>query len=192
MEKIFSEILDSARREAGSAVRVAKKVAEREVEYAKREADDLCERYKSENASELRAQREKLSVVRVRDKKKRELDQRQAFVEEILAGALDAFRREGRQGKLLESYRAFLKARFEKAEACFGKEICLVCPKEDEEYLRSLAQRLDLKKVESGDMSGGFVMSDPEGRISVDCTLEATIRNNEEKWRDMIMRGLEE
>ena len=49
-----------------------------------------------------------------------------------------------------------------------------------------------MKEVSFGDMAGGFIISDPNGRVTVDCTLEAAIKNNEEKWRDLIMRRLEE
>ena len=55
MEKIFSEILENASAEAENAVRVAKKIADREVEYAKAEAAERSERYKSENTAELLA-----------------------------------------------------------------------------------------------------------------------------------------
>ena len=59
MEKIFSEILDNARAEAENAVRVARKIAAREVEYARKEAAERNERYKSENTAELLSLRER-------------------------------------------------------------------------------------------------------------------------------------
>lgn len=192
MEKIFSEILDNARQEADNTVRVAKKVAQREVEYAEKEARDLCERYKSEMTSELLALRERQAVVRVRENKRRELTQRQSFVEGILTAALEIFRKEGRKGTLGEKYASWLKASFARAKGCFKEEIRLVCAKEDEEAIRSLSFGAPVKEIVTGDMAGGFLMSDLKGRVSVDCTLEAAIKNKEEKWRDLIMRRLEE
>ncbi|MBP5627296.1 V-type ATP synthase subunit E [bacterium] len=192
MEKIFSEILDNARAEAENAIRVAKKIAAREVEYAEREARERSERYKSENTAELLALRERQSVVRVRENKKRELSQRQAFVEEILKSVLEIFKKEGRAGTLGEKYQSWLKNCFEKAISCFEGEISVFCAKEDLEALRSLARGAKLKEVVALDCVGGFKISDTLGRISVDCTLEAAVKNNEEKWRDLIMRRLEE
>ena len=192
MEKIFSEILENARAEAENAVRVAKKIADREVEYAKKEAADRSERYKSENTAELLALKERQSVVRVRESKKRELSQRQAFVEEILKSALEIFKKEGRSGALGVKYQSWLKNCFAKAIGCFEGEVAVNCAKEDEAAIRSLAQGAKLREVTSGDYAGGFVMSDPKGRVTVDCTLEAAIKNNEEKWRDLIVRRLEE
>jgi Archaeal/vacuolar-type H+-ATPase subunit E len=192
MEKIFSEILDNARAEAENAVRVARKIADREVEYARKEAAERNERYKSENTAELLSLRERQSVVRVRENKKRELAQRQTFVEEILKAALEIFKKEGRSGALGEKYRNWLKSCFEKATSCFDEEFCVSCAKEDEAAIRSLAKGAKLKEVVTGDYAGGFKASDPKGRISVDCTLEAAVKNNEEKWRDLIMRRLGE
>lgn len=192
MEKIFSEILENASAEAENAVRVAKKIADREVEYAKAEAADRSERYKSENTAELLALRERQSVVRLRENKKRELSQRQSFVEEILKSALEIFRKEGRSGKAGEKYQSWLANCFSRAVSCFEGDIAVKCAKEDEAVVKSLATGHALKEVSFGDMAGGFIISDPNGRVTVDCTLEAAIKNNEEKWRDLIMRRLEE
>lgn len=191
MEKIFSEILENARKEAENAVRVASKVAQREVEYAQRDAEALYERYKSENASELQAVRERISVTSERENKKQELSQRQRIVKETIEAALEIFRKEGRSGKFGELYRQWLAKKLAEASACFKEEVVLTCAKEDRETLSSLWKE-DRKLIFSlGDMAGGFVMSDVDQRISVDCTMEAVVRNNEEKWRDLIMQSFE-
>ena len=191
MEKIFSEILENARKEAENAVRVASKVAQREVEYAQKDAEALYERYKSENASELQAVRERISVTSERENKKQELSQRQRIVKETIEAALEIFRKEGRSGKFVELYRQWLAKKLAEASACFKEEVVLTCAKEDRETLSSLWKE-DRKLIFSlGDMAGGFVMSDVDQRISVDCTMEAVVRINEEIWRDLIMQSFE-
>lgn len=191
MEKIFSEILDNARKEAENAVRVATKVAQREVEYARKDAEALCERYKSENASELQAVRERISVSGERENKKQELAQRQRIVKETLESALEIFRKEGRSGRFFELYKQWLDRKLSEAASCFRGDVVLTCAREDKELMGSL-WRDDRKLVVSiGEMAGGFVLSDLDQRITVDCTIESVVRNNEEKWRDQIMQGFE-
>ena len=191
MEKIFSEILENARKEAENAVRVATKVAQREVEYAKKDAEALRERYKSENASELQAVRERISVSGERENKKQELAQRQRIVKETLAAALELFRREGRAGRFFELYKNWLAKKLPLAASCFKQDMVLTCAKEDRELIASLWQDERKLVFSIGEMAGGFVLSDLDQRISVDCTIESVVRNNEEKWRDQIMQGFE-
>lgn len=191
MEKIFSEILENARKEAENAVRVATKVAQREVEYAQKDAEALCERYKSENASELQAVRERIIVSGERENKKQELAQRQRIVKETLEWALEIFRREGRSGKFGELYKQWLGKKLAEAASCFKGEVVLTCAKEDKELIGSLWQDERKPVLSIGEMAGGFILSDLDQRISVDCTIESIVRNNEEKWRDLIMQGFE-
>ena len=67
----------------------------------------------------------------------------------------------------------------------------LTCAKEDRELIVSLWQDERKLVFSIGEMAGGFVLSDLDQRISVDCTIESVVRNNEEKWRDQIMQGFE-
>lgn len=191
MEKIFAEILEQARAEAEKTRRMAAKVAERELEYAQRDALELRKRYRTENSRELAALKEKIGVRRERETLRTELEQRQEFVGRTMGLALELFRKEGRSGASLDLYKAWLAAKAAPAAGCFSEGVKIVCPREDRELIRGLWQG-PAAEFEDGTMAGGFVVSDPAGRMAVDCTLEASFRNGEEKWRDLVIKSLEE
>ena len=190
MEKIFAEILDRAKAEADRTLRLANKVAAREVEYAERDAKELKERYSAENTRELLALQEKAAVQRERETKKAELAQRQEFVGKILEKALEIFQKEGRGAVFGESYRTWFKAQLKNAATCFNGKVKITCDQKDQALVLENWPLKEKPEIKEGKTAGGFIVCDEQERMTVDCTLEACFKNQEEKWRDVIIAGL--
>jgi len=81
MEKIFTEIRDNVEKEAEQLLSRAKRVAEREIKYAKKEAEDILSEHDLEMRKQAGLLEERERSHNSVDERKVELEQRQFFVE---------------------------------------------------------------------------------------------------------------
>ena len=90
MDRIFNEIRDSVAKEAEQLVSRAERVAEREKEHARREAEAIITAYRDKARRDAQTREERVRAHRIIETRKHELSQRQAFVDTIFSPALAA------------------------------------------------------------------------------------------------------
>lgn len=185
MNKIFGEIRLSVEKEAEQMISRAKRVAQRELEHAEREATEI------EKEISLSSEKEALKVYARHEAtfkiemRKKELSQREQFVREVMAAAMLKFIDEPRYPDWLERMVVAGRKQFlhQKPKLC--------CNAKDLPIVTQIALKYDLPLAESVlDITGGVILISPDGRISVDCSLKTEFARIGEDLRNDVVEHL--
>jgi V/A-type H+-transporting ATPase subunit E len=189
MDRIFTEIRDSVAKEAEQLLSRARRVAEREKEHAQREAESIITEYREKARREAHAREERIHAHRVIETRKRELAQRQAFVEAVFSRVLEELRVRPRD----DDYRAWLKQMIGNGLTQFRQEKpVLYCNKQDRELVDSLAGEYGVACADTTvAIAGGIIMKSIDNRMTVDCSAEAELHRLKEEVRDAVLERLQ-
>jgi V/A-type H+-transporting ATPase subunit E len=189
MDRIFADIRESVEKEAEQLVSRAQRVATREKQHAQREADEILSANRASVERELKVRQERATARRLVDARKATLAQREAFVEEVFTRVLVKLRDLPRD----ETYRAWLAGLLERGCAQFPEAQPIVsCSARDREIVRELAVARELVLAdEPAEITGGLVLASADGRLTVDCSIEAELARAQDALRDEVLAKLE-
>ena len=151
MEQVFTEIKKGVEKEAKQLVSRAKRVADREIQHAKEEAQAVLNsnREITEKLAKLRS--EKAAAKIKSEVRKKMLEQQQKFIQETFDAALEKFRELPRDEKYSNWIKALLKTGTaqipngnaviycnQKDAEIVGKLVCGTPAKASDEYLQIL------------------------------------------------------
>ena len=191
MEKVIKEIREAVQKEIDNILRIATKVAEREQQHAKVAAEKLLEDAKISIDKELAGAREKNCVNFILEEKKLVLQQKQFFVSKVMENVMLKCKELPRDQKYFE----WLQRKFISCLKQFDshkQNLLIECNAKDFDKLNEfcLANKLNAK-INKIELVGGFIMQEVDGRLMLDCTLEAELKNAELSLRDEIVNSLE-
>lgn len=185
MEQLFAEIRESVQKEAEQLVTRAKRVAERTLQYAREEAEQVVRARREAAEREAAVERERAKARRVAELRRAELQQQEEFLERLYTMVLERLRALPRK----EAYRTWLQRVLEAALQQLGAEEAVVrCNASDrglvEEMIAGTRARV---RPEPAEIAGGVIVETPDGRVSVDCSIEAELARVMEEVRDAIL-----
>jgi len=188
MEQVFTEIKESVEKEAKQLISRAKRVAEREIQHAREDAESVLasNREVAEKAAKLRVER---AVARIEtDVRKQQLEQQQHLVQKVFDAALQKMKSLPRDDK----YTKWLKALLDNALKEFPDEKALVfCNEKDTDIVKKLLAGSSSKIAEKhSDISGGIIIKSIDERLTIDCSAESELRRAKEELRDTVLEKL--
>ena len=188
MEQVFAEIKESVEKEAKQLVSRARRVADREIQHAKEEAESILNssREITEKEAELHAER---AIARIKaDVRKQQLEQQQEFIQEIFDMALVKLKDLPRDDKYAKWIKALLSAGLSQIPNGTG---IIFCNEKDVEIIKKLipSTNAELGK-KSIPVSGGVIIKSLDGRLTIDCSAEAEMRRAKEELRDEVLKKL--
>ena len=188
MEKIFAEIRDSVEKEAAQLINRAKRVAEREIKYAKVEAENILSEQDAEMHKQAGRLEEREKSHNSIDERKVELDQIQTFVDKVFKLALEKIREIPRD----EKYESWINHLFTIGLRNFkDKNVVVFSSKTDSELVKkiAIANNVDFSD-EAIDIDGGIVIKNRDGRLSVNLSAEAELNNAKDDLRNGVLLRL--
>ena len=188
MEQVFAEIKGSVEKEAKQLVSRAKRVADREIQHAKEEAETILNsnREITKKEAELHSER---AIARIKaDVRKKRLEQQQEFIQEIFDTALQKLKNLPRDDKYVKWVKALLDIGLSQIPDGTG---VVFCNEKDVEIIEKLisSTRAKLGK-ENIPVSGGIIIKSQDGRLTIDCSAEAEMRRAKEELRDKVLEKL--
>ena len=188
MEQVFTEIKESVEKEAKQLVSRAKRVADREIQHAKEDAESILSsnRKVTEKEAKLRAERD---VARIKaDVRKQELEQQQQFIQNIFDSALQKLNDLPRDDKYTKWIEALLDAGL--TQIPDGNAV-VFCNEKDNTIVKKLISDTTAKLAEKHlQIPGGIIIKSNDGRLTIDCSAEAEMRRAKEELRDEVLKKL--
>ncbi len=189
MEQVFTEIKESVEKEAKLLVSRAKRVADREIQHAKENAESILadNREVTEKEAKLRSERD---IARIKaDIRKQELEQQQQFIQNIFDAALQKLKDFPRDDKYSKWIKALLEAGL--SQIPNGNAV-VFCNEKDNEIVKKLVSDTTAKSAEKHlQISGGIIIKSNDGRLTIDCSAEAEMRRAKEELRDEVLKKLD-
>ncbi len=188
MDTLFAQIRDSVEREADQLISRAARVAEREKEHARDDAETILTEYRAQARLAAEAGEERARAHRIIETRKRELSQRQQFVERIFNLVREKIRSYPRD----EQYTAWIRRLVEQGREPFGTEpVTVYCSAQDRSCVQQALRETGLKLGdEPVDIAGGVILKSEDGRVTVDCSAEAELQRAQDEMRDEVLRRL--
>jgi len=188
MEQVFKEIKESVEKEAKQLISRAKRVADREIQHAKEDAESILEsnRETTEKEAELHAER---AVARIKaNVRKQLLAQQQQFIQKIFDVALQKLKNLPRDDK----YTKWVKALLESGLSQISDDSAIIfCNEKDVEIIKKLICSTTAKLAEKHlQISGGIIIKSNDGRLTIDCSAESEMRRAKEELRDKVLEKL--
>jgi vacuolar-type H+-ATPase subunit E/Vma4 len=189
MDRIFTDIRESVKKEAAQLIDRAQRVAEREKQHAQEEAEQILSANRAGVERELKTREERAGARRFVDARKSALAEREKFVDEVFSRALQRLRDVARD----DHYRAWLENLLKRACPEFGTERPVVrCAQRDRELVQQFIASYDADLADDdAAISGGLVLVTPDGRLTVDCSIEAELARAQDELRDQVLAKLE-
>lgn len=189
MEQVFTEIKESVEKEAKLLVSRAKRVADREIQHAKEDAESILadNREVTEKEAKLRSERD---IARIKaDVRKQELEQQQQFIQNIFDAALQKLKDFPRDDKYAKWIKALLDAGLSQIP---DDNSVVFCNEKDNEIVKKLISATTAKLAEKHlQISGGIIIKSNDGRLTIDCSAEAEMRRAKEELRDEVLKKLD-
>ena len=188
MEQVFTEIKESVEKETKQLVDRAKRVAEREIQHAREEAELILSssRKAVEKEAKLHAER---TVARIKaDVRKQMMEQQQKFIQKIFDVALQKLKDFPRNEQYIKWIKALLDVGLSKIP---NGNAVVFCNEKDKEIVKSLLSSSTAKLGEKKlPVSGGIIIKSQDGRLTIDCSAEAEMRRAKEDLRDSVLKKL--
>ena len=189
MEQVFTEIKESVEKEAKLLVSRAKRVADREIQHAKENAESILadNREVTEKEAKLRSERD---IARIKaDIRKQELEQQQQFIQNIFDAALQKLKDFPRDDKYAKWIKTLLDAGLSQIP---DDNSVVFCNEKDNEIVKKLISATTAKLAEKHlQISGGIIIKSNDGRLTIDCSAEAEMRRAKEELRDEVLKKLD-
>ncbi len=189
MEQVFTEIKESVEKEAKLLVSRAKRVADREIQHAKENAESILadNREVTEKEAKLRSERD---IARIKaDIRKQELEQQQQFIQNIFDAALQKLKNFPRDDKYAKWIKTLLDAGLSQIP---DDNSVVFCNEKDNEIVKKLISATTAKLAEKHlQISGGIIIKSNDGRLTIDCSAEAEMRRAKEELRDEVLKKLD-
>lgn len=190
MQQVFAEIKQNVQKEAEQLVNRAKRVAEREIQHAREEAEAILNANKevAEKEAKLRYERARARIEA--DIRKRQLEQQQMFVQKVFDKALEKFKKLPRD----EKYEKWLKALIAAALIQIPKGNAVIsCNEQDASIVKKIISSDRIKLSDKFlPISAGVVITSEDGRLKIDCSIEAEMRKIKDELRDKVLNKLSE
>jgi len=189
MDRIFTDIRESVKKEAAQLIDRAQRVAEREKQHAQEEAEQILSANRAGVERELKTREERAGARRFVDARKSTLAEREEFVDEVFARALQRLRDVARD----DHYRAWLENLLKRARPEFGPQRPVVhCAQRDRELVQQFIAACDADLADDdADIAGGLVLATPDGHLTVDCSIDAELARAQDELRDQVLAKLE-
>ncbi len=191
MEQVFAEIKQNVEKEAEHLVSRAKRVAEREIQLAREEAENILKANRAETEKEANIRFERALARINADIRKQILEQQQTFVQKIFDTALEKMKTLPRDDK----YEKWLAALFTAAIAQIPDGKCAVfCNEKDASIVKKIItdsanSSVKLSK-EFPPISAGIIVKSNDNRLTIDCSAEAEMRKAKDELRDTVLKKL--
>ncbi len=185
MEKIFTEIRDNVEKEAGQLLSRAKRVAEREVKYARIEAEKILSDHNFEIQKQAGLLEEREKAQNSVDDRKTEMEQCQHFVEQLFKIALEEIKNIPRN----EKYESWIKHLLINGIKNFNKENVIIFSSEkDSEIVMKTATEFNVKcSGDYLDVEGGIVLKSADNRMTVDLSARAILESKKDDLRSEVV-----
>ncbi len=188
MDQIFTEIRESAKKEAEQALSHARRVAEREQQHAREDADARIAARREATAHEAKVREERAAARRTADARREILAQRDQFIARVFAGALDTLHTMPRD----QRYEAWIRRMADAVLRQFphGGAVA-VCNSRDADVVARALRGLPMAlAADRADIAGGIIVRSQDGRVSVDCSAEAVLARAQDDLRDAVLKQL--
>ncbi len=188
MEQVFAEIKESVEKETKLLVSRANRVADREVQHAKEEAETILNSNREITEKEAKLHSER-AIARIKaDVRKKRLEQQQEFIQEIFDTALQKLKKLPRDDKYAKWIKALLEAGL--SQIPNGNAV-VFCNEKDSEIVKKLVSDTTAKSAEKHlQIFGGIIIKSNDGRLTIDCSAEAEMRRAKEELRDEVLKKL--
>ena len=166
----------------------AKRVADREIQHAKENAESILadNREVTEKEAKLRSERD---IARIKaDVRKQQLEQQQQFIQNIFDAALQKLKDFPRDDKYSKWIKALLKAGLSQIP---DDNSVVFCNEKDNKIVKKLISDTTTKLAEKHlQIFGGIIIKSNDGRLTIDCSAEAEMRRAKEELRDEVLKKL--
>ena len=200
VETLKNKILEQAREEASKALDRAQRVAERDLVYAKEEAEEIKAQQRAEIQPLLEAEKKKTLVTAEMEARKKLLEKKEELVDRIFAEA------ENRLVELRGSkdYVDIISRSIEEAVATINGDAIVEFGEKDSDIFtpdyissiesrvaESLGRKLQLQfQCVGGKISAGIIIKSKDGRIIMDNSFSGRLRRLKEEIRGKVSEML--
>jgi len=188
LNKIFAEIRDTVAHDAQQTVARAQRVAEREREHARTDAEQVLTTRRAAQRHDDAVRLERADARRQAETRRAELAQRDGFVKAVMRQTRERFRGLARD----DAYKAWLRLLLERGLAELGDVPARVaCCAQDQPLLASLtAGSKAVPEAAPADIAGGLIICSADGRLTLDCSVEALLARGGDDLRERILSRL--
>ena len=185
MEKFFTEIRNNVEKEAEQLLSRAKRVAEREIKYAKIEAEQILSDYIFDMEKRALILEKKEIAHNIVNNRKIDLEQKQQFVNQIFKLMIEEIKNIPRNQK----YEAWIKYLLIIALKNFNdKNVVVYSAKKDAEIVLKVAEQFNVKcSDEFLDVEGGIVLKSADNRMTIDLSARAVLNSKKDDLRSKII-----
>jgi vacuolar-type H+-ATPase subunit E/Vma4 len=188
MDKIFTEIREGARKEAEQLVARARRVAEREQQHARADADARAAARREACTHEANVREERAVSRRTSEARRAALAQRDQFIAGVFARALDTLRTMPRDKR----YETWIRRMATMALRQFPHGgATVMCTSSDADVVARALTGLPITvATDRADIAGGIIVKSQDGRVSVDCSVESALARAQDDLRDAVLKKL--
>ena len=201
VESLKNKILEQAREEASKALDRAQRVAERDLVYAKEEAEEIKAQQRAEIQPLLEAEKKKIIVTAEMEARKKLLEKKEELVDRIFAEA---------ENRLMElrgskDYVDIISRSIEEAVTTINGDTIVEFGEKDSDIFtpdyissiesriaESLGRKLQLQfQCVGGKISAGVIIKSKDGRIIMDNSFSGRLRMLKEEIRGRVSEMLQ-
>lgn len=179
---------DTVEHDAQQAVARAQRVAEREREHARADAERVLAERRAAQQHDNTLRLERAEARRQAEIRRAELAQRDGFVKTILQQARERFRNLPRD----DDYKAWLRRLLTRGLAELGDVPARVagCTQDQPLLAELTAGGKATPAAAPADIAGGLIISSADGRLTLDCSVEAVLARGGDDLREHILSRL--